>query len=109
MLLPSSDPRALPADFTTWPDARKLQWILSATLDQAATVCTWRLETLDMGRLAIWDRVRHATWAIMLRMTERRLDAEAERAIVEAMAATAAKSKTGAPADEVSSPDAKRH
>jgi hypothetical protein len=76
-MLPSSDPRALPAGFTTWRNDRKLEWFLSATLDRAATVCTWPLETLDMGRLAIWDRVRHAIWAICLRMTERRLDQEA--------------------------------
>jgi hypothetical protein len=77
-LLARDDPRALPAGFREWPADRKLEWILQASLDQVATVCTWPVSELDMGRLAIWDRVRHGIWMVMLRMGERRLDAAAE-------------------------------
>jgi hypothetical protein len=84
-LLARDDPRVLPAGFRDWPDARKLEWILSASLDQVATVCTWPVSDLDMGRLAIWERVRHGIWMVMLRMSERRLDAAAEAEAVEAL------------------------
>jgi hypothetical protein len=68
-LLARDDPRVLPAGFRDWPRDRQLEWILNANLVQVATVCTWPVSELDMGRLAIWDRVRHGIW----RLGERRL------------------------------------
>jgi len=60
----------LPAAWDGWEAHERLQWMLGLSLTQAAHVCMWDVNTLDMGRLSIWDRVRHGLWMVTLRLQE---------------------------------------
>jgi hypothetical protein len=61
----------LPASWDEWSDRRRLEWMLSMNLTQAAHVCTWdtsRPESLLPWQWSMWDRVRHGLWMICLRL-----------------------------------------
>jgi hypothetical protein len=76
----------LPASWDEWSADQRLQWMLGMNLAQAAHVCTWDVNTLDMGHLAIWDRVRHGLWTTCLRIAERPHDRALDQAALDELA-----------------------
>ena len=77
------DRSQIPQGFKEWPRADQFEYLLGASMAQAAVVMSWNPDDMTPSQMACWNATRHDVWNVSFKLgLEDRRSAERERILL---------------------------